>query len=142
MLSQAAKYALRASIYLALNSDEKRRFSAKSLSEELGVPSPFLAKQLQQLSRFNLISSSKGPKGGFYMREENLRKSVLDVIKSIDGENSFGGCFLGKSECNESNPCAVHHIVRQFRNSLFDELGDSSMGDLARDIRGGKVISI
>ena len=44
MLSNACKYAIRAVLFLGLNSNENIKFSAEKLANELEVPKPFLAQ--------------------------------------------------------------------------------------------------
>ena len=84
MLTSASQYAIRAILFLAINSNEDRKIGVKTISEALETPQPFLAKLLQKLTRNNLVSSLKGPTGGFYLDKENLTKSVWDVIKCVD----------------------------------------------------------
>jgi len=66
MLSNACKYAIRSILYLAINNKENKKFGVKKIAAELETPQPFLAKLLQQLTRNKLVSSAKGPTGGFY----------------------------------------------------------------------------
>ena len=55
----------RAMIYLALNADTEGKIGIKKISGDLKIPSPFLAKILQVLAKHKLLSSTKGPNGGF-----------------------------------------------------------------------------
>jgi Rrf2 family iron-sulfur cluster assembly transcriptional regulator len=71
MLSSATKYTIRAVLYLATYTDISNKIGVKQIAEDLEIPQPFLAKLLQQLSRSKLVSSSKGPSGGFYLSEHN-----------------------------------------------------------------------
>ena len=74
MLSNASKYAIKAILYLAENSNSKNKISVKDITKVLDVPSPFLAKILQQLVKSKLISSTKGPNGGFYLDDKNKER--------------------------------------------------------------------
>ncbi len=142
MITKAAKYAVRASIYLALYSHSKHKIGAKEIAENLEIPLPFLAKQLQQLSRSRLISSSKGPNGGFYINDVNRQKSLWDVILCIDGEEKFNECFLGKLECNNENPCSIHPMVVAFRENMKKEFRDKNMAEVVEQLKDGKSISL
>lgn len=142
MLTKAAKYSIRATIYLALNSDEESKISAKKIAYDLEIPLPFLAKQLQLLSRSKLISSTKGPYGGFYLSGANAKQSLWEIITCIDGEEKFNECFLGKEECGHKNPCAVHEMVVLFRNQIRKEFHDKNIAEIATEIKNGKSISL
>ena len=65
MLSNACQYAIRSILYLSMHSNESHKVGVKVIADELETPQPFLAKLLQQLAKKNLVSSIKGPHGGF-----------------------------------------------------------------------------
>jgi Rrf2 family protein len=138
MLTKAAQYAIRSTLYLASNSSEEQKVSVKEIAIALDAPSPFLSKLLQQLSKANLISSAKGPKGGFYISKADSKNSIWDVIHCIDGTDKFKECFLGLNQCSNSNPCSVHELVVVFRDRLRQQFKDKNIEQLAQDIKDGK----
>jgi len=81
MLSKSSKYAIRAVLYLAMHTNNKEKIGSKEVAKKLGIPAPFLAKTLQELTKKNIISSIKGPHGGFFLTKENNQKSLLDIIE-------------------------------------------------------------
>lgn len=134
MLSRASKYAILSTLFLAEHSNEDRKISVKEIAESIDVPSPFLAKLFQQLVRGKIISSTKGPHGGFYLSEKNKQKNVLDIIDNIDGLNKLNGCFLGLNECDATNPCPVHFIVVPFKNNILAKFRDLTIMEFAKEI--------
>ncbi|MHB1106856.1 MAG: RrF2 family transcriptional regulator [Lutibacter sp.] len=134
MLSNASKYAILSTLYLAEHSNEERKISVKEIAENIDVPNPFLAKLFQQLVRGKIISSTKGPHGGFYLSEKNKQKNVLDIIDNIDGLNKLNGCFLGLNECDSTNPCPVHFIVEPFKNNILGKFRDKTIMEFAKEI--------
>ncbi|SNR82678.1 RrF2 family transcriptional regulator [Lutibacter flavus] len=134
MLSRASKYAILSTLYLAEHANENRKISVKVIAESIDVPSPFLAKLFQQLVKGKIISSTKGPNGGFYLTKKNQKKSVLDIIENIDGLIKINECFLGLNECDGSNPCPVHFIVERFKNSIFEKFRDKNIMELSEEI--------
>lgn len=134
MLSRASKYAILSTLFLAEHSNEDRKISVKEIAESIDVPSPFLAKLFQQLVRGKIISSTKGPHGGFYLSEKNKQKNVLDIIENIDGLNKLNSCFMGLNECDSVNPCPVHFIVEPFKNSILGKFRDITIMEFAQEI--------
>jgi len=134
MLSNASKYAILSTLYLAEHSNEERKISVKEIAENIDVPSPFLAKLFQQLVRGKIISSSKGPHGGFFLSEKNKQKNVLDIIDNIDGLNKLNGCFLGLNECDATNTCPVHFIVVPFKNNILAKFRDLTIMEFSKEI--------
>jgi Rrf2 family iron-sulfur cluster assembly transcriptional regulator len=134
MLSRASKYAILSTLFLAENASEENKISVKVIAATIDVPSPFLAKLFQQLVRGKIISSTKGPNGGFYLNKKNQKKSVLDIIENIDGLNRLNECFLGLSDCDGSNPCPVHFIVEPFKNSILGKFRDKNIMEFSQEI--------
>jgi len=143
MLSNACKYAIRSILYLAINNEENKKVGVKKIAEELETPQPFLAKLLQQLTRNKLVSSAKGPTGGFYLDENNLKNSVWDIIKCIDGTDKFDQCFMGLSSCGDENPCPVHFTVAPFKKKLLNDFKDKTIQEFVDEIKlKGRHISL
>jgi len=142
MLSNACQYAIRSVLYLALYGGENNKLGAKAIAEELEVPPPFLAKLLQKLSRNNLISSLKGPKGGFYLNETDKKNTVLNIIECIDGTDTFSACFLGLKQCSDTNPCPVHFTVAPFKKKLMRDFNEKNIAQFAEEIKEQENITI
>ena len=133
MLSKSSKYAIRAVLYLANHTNDNKKIGSKEVAKLLGLPAPFLAKTLQELTKKDIISSVKGPHGGFFLTQENNQKSLLDIIECIDGIHKFNECFLGQHECNDEAPCVVHHIYMPFKNKLIEKLKTKSIIEMAKE---------
>ncbi|WBX75052.1 Rrf2 family transcriptional regulator [Tenacibaculum ovolyticum] len=143
MLSNACKYAIRSVLYLSIHNTENKKVGVKKIAEELEVPQPFLAKLLQQLTKNKLVSSSKGPTGGFYLNETNLKNTVWDIIICIDGSTKFDNCFMGLSSCSDANPCPVHFTVAPFKQKLMADFKDKNIQEFTENIKlKGRHISL
>lgn len=129
MLSKSCEYALKSILYITKHSQNLERVGAKNISNDLAIPYHFAAKLLQILAKADIISSQKGPNGGFYLTEENLKHSLADVVRAIDGNGIFVNCILGLKTCSELRPCPLHHefsdikkkITRGFEDTRLDE---------------------
>lgn len=143
MLSNASKYAIRAVLYLAIYSDETHKIGVKKIAGALEMPQPFLAQLLRNLTSSKLVSSTKGPGGGFFLDKQSRLLSIWDVIACIDGTHKFDDCFLGLSKCNDENPCPAHYIVAPFKKKLLNDFKDKSISELAMEIKNkGTLISL
>lgn len=137
MLSNQSKYAIRGVLFLALHSCEVNKLSVRDISEQTGIPSSFLAKIFQKLTKKGIIHSTKGPKGGFYMSKEEKDKSLLEIVECIDNMKTFHSCFLGLSDCSDNNPCVIHHVAALRRRGLLEELQTKSIAELAEEANCG-----
>ena len=134
MFSKSYKYAIRASLYLALKADEKHKIGVEEIATNLNVPKHFLAKILQQLSKHRLISSTKGPNGGFFLSNLNKKASLLSVITCIDGDEQFTGCILGLPNCSDNNPCTFHSEFKIYRKSIMNIFKSETIEESAKRI--------
>ncbi|MCR9264266.1 MAG: Rrf2 family transcriptional regulator [Flavobacteriaceae bacterium] len=41
------------------------------------------------------MSSTRGPKGGFYLNAEDRSRTLMDIVKVIDGERRVNLCVMG-----------------------------------------------
>ncbi len=139
MLSKSSKYAIRAALYLSLNSSEEKKYSPKEIGTAMDIPVHFLAKTLQELTKRKLISSVKGRNGGFYLTEENKQNTLISIVDSIDGVYKFQECILGLPKCSNENPCSIHHTISPLRQKFIEELTFKTIDDLTKEIIDGKA---
>ncbi len=137
MLSKACKYAIRAMIYLASRAHEEVKINIKELAAEIDSPEPFTAKIMQSLSKQQIVSSLKGPNGGFYLTPTQAQVPLLEIVKAIDGLNSISDCGLGLRYCSDTNPCPIHIEFSQIRDGFTQLLTDNTIASLATQLQAG-----
>ena len=138
MLSNSSKYAIKAVLFLALNSSEENKVMVKDIAKPINVPQAYIAKLLQDLARENIISSVRGPKGGFYLNDENKNHSILSIIAVINGEEKLRTCMLSLEHCNETKPCPLHDTLNPSRDKILKILKNKTIEDLVMDVKLGK----
>ena len=129
MFSNSTKYAIRAIVQIMEDADQGKS-TVVDLAAELDIPQAYLSKILQQLAKADIISSTKGRGGGFYLTEENMSRPLMDIVLCIDGYNVFKQCILGLSQCSEKNPCALHSQFLEFKQGLEKSICVESLKDL------------
>ncbi|HEV7379760.1 MAG TPA: Rrf2 family transcriptional regulator [Dyadobacter sp.] len=127
MFSKTCEYAIRAMIYIAQQSKSGGKTGFKQIAHAIDAPEPFIAKILQQLGKDNLVQSTKGPHGGFYINEQTMSRTLADVVKAIDGDKIFNGCGLGLTFCSEKNPCPIHNEFKAIRNQIQQMLQSATV---------------
>tara|TARA_R110002167_G_scaffold290126_2_gene495154 strand:+ start:231 stop:662 length:432 start_codon:yes stop_codon:yes gene_type:complete len=138
MLSSSSKYAIKAVLYLALHASESNKIRAKNIGGPINVPQAYIAKLLQELSRHNLVSSTKGPHGGFYLSDENMEQPVINIIDVIDGKKKIESCMLSLEDCNEGKPCPLHKLVGPMRSKFIKSMSEKTIHDLSMDLKDKK----
>ena len=140
MLSNSAKYALKAVLYLALHTNEDNKLMVKDIYSRINVPQSYLAKLMQKLSKNGIISSSRGPKGGFYTSDQNIDLPLIRVVELIDGEQRLRSCMLSIHECDSENPCALHDLVGNANSFFIKNLEETTIKQLIGDVKAGKSV--
>ncbi|MDO6597078.1 Rrf2 family transcriptional regulator [Oceanihabitans sp. 2_MG-2023] len=138
MFSKACEYGIRASIFIAKNSQEGNRVSPKEISEEINSPKAFTAKILQALVKHNIVKSIRGAHGGFEINKDKIVTIKLSqIVLAIDGNSVYSGCGLGLKTCDENHPCPVHDKFESIRNELKYMLETTNLEELAQGIKSG-----
>lgn len=138
MLSNTSKYAIRAVIYLALNAGEEKKIGIKQISKDLGIPTPFLGKILQTLAKHKLLSSTKGPHGGFGLGRKAESIALIDIVDIIDGQDIFKQCLIKLEDCHEHEPCSMHYKYSEIRKNLLNLFRNQNIAGLVDEIVDGE----
>ena len=131
--SRTSEYAIRAFVNLA-QAPQGKYVMVKTIAEEEDIPSHFLAKILQQLTRRGLLRSNKGPTGGFALRVDPGEIRLLDIVESLDGLAAYQQCASGLPECSDEMPCSMHDNWVNLRSRVMDYLTRNTIADLARNL--------
>jgi Rrf2 family iron-sulfur cluster assembly transcriptional regulator len=107
VLSQTAEYALRAMVWLAVNSPDAP-VRASDLSAGTGIPVHYLSKILRRLVLAGVLTSQKGQGGGFNLSRAPEEIPFADILAAVDVYPSSDRCAFGWGNCNASNPCPLH----------------------------------
>lgn len=138
MFSNAAEYAIKACVWIALHSKKDKYVTIEQIVENTNLPRAFTAKNLQTLARHKVISSVKGPNGGFCIKNpEEL--TILSIVQAIDGNGILNNCVLGLKVCSDIKPCPLHANFKPIRSELTEFMINSTIADLAKDLKEGKA---
>jgi len=142
MLSQKCRYAIRTVLYLSVEGEKSCPKGGKEISVTLKIPMAYTGKILQELAKKDIITSVKGPGGGFYLSEGNLQTPIIKIVEAIDGLSFFESCGLGLAECSDERPCPIHHDFKKMRDHLKDVFMNKSIRELAEEIKTNDLILV
>lgn len=96
MISLTAEHALRAVVFLAGHPGGCCTVDCIALHS--GIPAGSLAKVMQQLSRAGLVSSQRGPHGGFVLTRSPAALTFMEIIAAVDAQRPPGRLNLMPSD--------------------------------------------
>lgn len=134
MFSKTCEYGLRAVLFIAQESAHGHKVSMSKVSDEINSPQAFTAKILQQLKRNNIITSVKGPYGGFTITEDKMETKLSEIVSVLDGDTIYKGCGLGLKQCDANSPCPLHYKFVDIRENLKNMLENTSITSLLNDM--------
>ncbi len=140
MLSNTCKYAVRALIYLGNYGKDGEKIGIKKIAGDLDIPTPFLGKILQNLVKHKILSSTKGPNGGFGLGKPAGEITLYEIVKTVDGEDFFLNCLIGLEPCTihqeKGKPCAVHKRFSELRSGLTEFYSQTTIASITADMKG------
>ena len=139
IVSKSFGYTIRGILFICSMQPEKQFVQVEEIASALSVPRHFLGKILKKLAKEKILSSAKGPAGGFTINENTLQIKLLDIVKLTDGSLSLGNCVLRLKECSSTNPCPMHYKIEGMRKSLASFLSETTMADLMKTNGAGVI---
>lgn len=131
MLSQTVEYALRAMTHLATLSPENA-LNSEGIAKRTKVPKGYLSKILRDLVIAELITSQRGPNGGFTLAKPAAEISILDVVNAVDPIERITKCPLGNPAHLKLCPLHQHiddsiaRMEKGFSCTMLPELLETS----------------
>lgn len=122
MLSQRARYALRALVHLA-GRTEAGPASIADIAEAAAAPRKFLEAILLELKRHQLLVSTRGRFGGYALAKPPAEISFADVIRALDGPLALAPCasktaYRPCETCPTVEDCPVHPALVKARDAV------------------------
>ncbi len=128
-LGRAAAYAVFATAHLAEHQNGSP-IQGRDIAESCGIPSGHLLKILQQLVRAQILSSERGPAGGFVLRKPADEITLLEIVEAIDGPISGDLMLRSVSAEKESTRQRLEQACRDVAGFAKDRLANTRVSDL------------
>ena len=134
MLSQKARYALRALVELARAQGDQ--VTSGELASRADAPRKFLEAILLELARNKVVVSRRGKFGGYTLARDAAEISFAEVIRIIDGPLALAPCvsrlsFRKCDDCPDLATCSLREALLRARDATSDVLEGYSLADAA-----------
>ena len=143
MLSQKARYALRALVELARA--QGAQVTSGELASRADAPRKFLEAILLELARNKVVVSRRGKFGGYTLARDPAQISFADVIRIIDGPLALAPCvsrlsFRKCDDCPDLATCSLREALLRARDATSEVLEGYSLAEAATG-QGAEVFS-
>ena len=130
-LTTKGRYAVTAMLDLSLNYGV-RPITLADISDRQGISLSYLEQLFANLRRQGLVSSSRGPGGGYRLSRSADEVTVLDVISAVDEKVDTTRCE-GKGNCSNGEQCLSHEIWHSLSEQIRMYLGGITLGQVVKD---------
>jgi Rrf2 family protein len=135
LLSQKAKYALRALLMLA-RQPQGEMILVGDIAEEQNVPRKFLELILLELRKHGLLFSQRGRNGGYTLARAPAAITFGQVVRIMDGPIAPLPCasitgYRRCADCQDEKTCEIRKVMRSVRDAMAEILDRTSLADAA-----------
>ncbi len=134
-LSEAASMAYHALAVLAGSSDGF--LTAGEISKKISGSEAHLSKVMRRLVRTGLVSSTRGPGGGFKIAKPAGEISLLEIYEAVEGKFETADCMMDTPCCVE-NDCIMGSLIRSVNLEVFEYFRSRKLSDFAESCQLGK----
>ncbi|WP_025732271.1 Fe-S cluster assembly transcriptional regulator IscR [Carnimonas nigrificans] len=134
-LTTKGRYAVTAMLDLAINA-ENGPVSLAEISKRQEISLSYLEQLFARLRRNDLVSSVRGPGGGYRLQGDPAGISIAKIIDSVNESIDVTRCE-GRGDCQHGNTCLTHHLWCDLSDALYSFLDNITIRDLLnrRDIQ-------
>ena len=127
-LTTKGRYAVTAMLDLALNA-RQAPVSLADISERQGISLSYLEQLFAKLRRNDLVSSVRGPGGGYQLARAAAEIQIVQVIDAVDESVDATRC-QGKGDCQGGETCLTHYLWCELSAQIHDFLSGISLATL------------
>ncbi len=115
----------------ALAGEPGRVQTAASLAEQTRLAAPTVCKLLKQLQRAALVTSTRGPRGGYQLARPAAQISAAAILDALEGPLALTDCSAGHGNCEIEETCRVGRVWQRLNLAIRRSLYEVSLAQLA-----------
>ena len=127
-LTTKGRFAVTAMVDLAISGGE-RPVTLGDISERQKISLSYLEQLFGKLRRRALVSSVRGPGGGYRLTRPTTDLSIGEIILAVDEPIDATQCG-GKENCRDEQKCITHDLWMDLNRHIFEYLGSVKLSDL------------
>jgi len=111
-----------------------------AISERQHISLSYLEQLFGKLRRAKLVSSVRGPGGGYNLAPPAQSITVADIVTAVDEPIDATQCG-GKENCHDEKRCMTHDLWATLNEKMHDYLSSVSLADLVAH-QSGKPVAV
>jgi Rrf2 family protein len=127
-ISTKGRYSLEALLYLAVF-QSGQYISVRDIAEYTGISDGYLEQLFIPLKKAGIITSTRGPNGGYLPGRKLKDISVGDVLRAVEGPLEPVACLVSE-KCPNESWCLSRHTWDELYRTIADCVNSVSLADL------------
>jgi Rrf2 family cysteine metabolism transcriptional repressor len=132
-ISTRGEYGLRAMLDLAEHYHQNP-VTLRSIAERQGISESYLEQLISGLKKAGLVNGKRGAQGGYELAKDPAAIRISEIFTVLEGPIAPVECVsedhTPESGCKNAQTCAVRLLWQKLRNSIFEVLDSTTLGDL------------
>ncbi len=108
------------------------------ISERQKISLSYLEQLFGKLRRHNIVSSVRGPGGGYRLARPAAEIPIADIILAVDEPLDASNC-AGRGDCHDGKPCITHELWQGLTENIYNYLSKVNLQQLVDDQNKDKV---
>ncbi len=127
-LTTKGRYAVTAMLDLALHY-ENGPITLAEIAQRQGISLSYLEQLFSRLRRQTLVTSVRGPGGGYRLGRDAKDIYIGEVIQAVDENMDTTRCG-GAHNCQENERCLTHDLWQDLSGQIYSYLNQISLQDM------------
>ena len=138
-LTTKGRFAVTAMVDLAMR-QSRGPVTLAAISERQHISLSYLEQLFGKLRRAKLVSSVRGPGGGYNLAQPAQGITVADIVSAVDEPLDATQCG-GKENCHDDKRCMTHDLWATLNEKMHEYLSSVTLADLVAH-QSGKPVSV
>jgi Rrf2 family protein len=122
-ISEAGSIAIHSMVLIARAHES---LNAVQIAETTGSSRHHIAKILQRLVKEGFITSARGPKGGFELKQDASSVSLLDIYEAIEGKVEVSECPMEHAIC-PFDKCIMGGVITKMTTDFINYMSSQTL---------------
>lgn len=143
-LTTKGRFAVTAMLDLAMHEAKEpdaKPVTLAGISERQSISLSYLEQLFSRLRRQGLVSSVRGPGGGYKLAKPVAQISVSAIINAVDEQIDATQCG-GQENCRDEGRCMTHDLWASLNSKILDYLDGVNLADMVASQLSGQKINI
>ena len=131
-LTTKGKYAVTASLDLAIHNKKSSFVAISSIAERQSIPAPYLEQLFRYLRKAGILDSLRGPSGGYRLIRPSSEIKIGEIVAAVEKRMDATQCG-GVGDCNGGSKCLAHNLWMELNSEVDHFLMSISLEDVIKN---------